>query len=97
MNVHDLTSVPCRIALLLIAAYQSLLSPLKGPCCRFHPTCSEYAREALRQHGFLRGSWLAICRLMRCHPLHRGPYYDPVPAPPSEPARRLVPRNSHEA
>ena len=62
----------------LIRAYRWLLSPLLGPACRFEPSCSAYAEEALRRHGAARGSWLAIKRLGRCHPLCRGGI-DPVP------------------
>jgi putative membrane protein insertion efficiency factor len=56
------------IAIFLIRGYQWLLSPLLGSNCRFHPTCSEYAIEALRTHGLARGSWLALRRIGRCHP-----------------------------
>ena len=62
----------------LIRAYQRLVSPLLGPRCRFHPSCSQYALEAIDTHGALRGVWLALRRLLRCHPLHPGGY-DPVP------------------
>jgi uncharacterized protein len=62
----------------LIAGYQKYLSPLKPPICRFQPTCSHYAIAALETHGLLKGSWLATCRVCRCHPLHPGGY-DPVP------------------
>jgi len=62
----------------LIRAYQLLVSPWLGPRCRFYPSCSQYALEAVAQHGSLRGSWLAIRRLSRCHPFHSGGY-DPVP------------------
>ena len=69
---------PCtRLAAGLVKAYQ-FLSPLWGRRCRFHPTCSQYAVEALPLHGLLRGGWLALRRLLRCHPLHPGGY-DPVP------------------
>jgi putative membrane protein insertion efficiency factor len=64
---------------LLIRGYQRLLSPMLGPRCRFYPSCSHYALEALELHGSARGSWLALRRLLRCHPLHPGGY-DPVPA-----------------
>lgn len=62
----------------LIRLYQRLLSPLLGPRCRFHPTCSAYAVQALQQHGALRGSMLAARRIARCHPLNEGGF-DPVP------------------
>ncbi|HZR84812.1 MAG TPA: membrane protein insertion efficiency factor YidD [Candidatus Binatia bacterium] len=62
-----------------IRAYQLLVSPVLGPHCRFAPSCSEYAREAIARHGAARGSWLAVRRLTRCHPFHPGGH-DPVPA-----------------
>ncbi len=65
-------------AVLLVRLYQAALSPLLGGHCRFHPTCSEYAVEAFRVHGFLRGAWLTARRLGRCHPLGGGGF-DPVP------------------
>jgi putative membrane protein insertion efficiency factor len=69
----------------LIHAYRLLLSPVLGPSCRYAPTCSAYALEALEAHGALRGGWLALCRLLRCHPWG-GCGYDPVPpASPSLP------------
>jgi hypothetical protein len=61
----------------LLRAYQVLISPLLPPACRFTPTCSEYAIEAVRQYGALRGFYLATRRLLRCHPFHPGGY-DPV-------------------
>ncbi|HAI87529.1 MAG TPA: membrane protein insertion efficiency factor YidD [Firmicutes bacterium] len=67
------------VELRVIRAYRAYISPLKrGPCCRFVPTCSQYAEEAVRKHGVARGSWLALRRLLRCHPFGRGGY-DPVP------------------
>ena len=62
----------------LISIYQRLISPLVGPCCRFHPTCSEYAKEALESHGLVMGIWLTMKRLSKCHPLG-GSGFDPVP------------------
>ena len=69
----------------LLKAYRFAISPLYGPVCRYHPTCSAYALEAVTRHGSLRGSWLALRRVLRCHPWAAGGY-DPVP-PPREPAR----------
>jgi len=69
---------PRRLARLLVHGYRYFISPLLGPRCRFHPTCSEYALEALERHGVLRGGWLSLRRLLRCHPWHSGGY-DPVP------------------
>jgi len=62
----------------LIRIYQFAISPLIPPSCRFYPTCSHYAAEAIRRHGMIRGSALAAWRLARCHPLHPGGF-DPVP------------------
>lgn len=67
-----------RFFVWLISIYQRLISPLMGPCCRFHPTCSEYAKEALESHGLVMGIWLTIKRLSKCHPLG-GSGFDPVP------------------
>lgn len=67
-------------AICLIRSYQLLISPLLGPRCRYYPSCSHYAIDALRIHGPLRGAWLAARRLLRCHPLNAGGY-DPVPEP----------------
>ncbi|HDQ40832.1 MAG TPA: membrane protein insertion efficiency factor YidD [Desulfonatronum sp.] len=67
-----------RIVMLIIRGYQLLLSPLSPPCCRFLPTCSEYARQAVDRHGPIKGLLLAAWRLLRCQPLCAGGY-DPVP------------------
>ncbi|HTY41985.1 MAG TPA: membrane protein insertion efficiency factor YidD [Thermoanaerobaculia bacterium] len=67
-----------RLAIALLDAYKRFLSPLLPRACRFEPTCSVYAREAIARHGFGRGAILAVRRLARCHPFHRGGL-DPVP------------------
>jgi hypothetical protein len=69
---------PGRWLQLLVRGYQRAVSPLSGPRCRYLPTCSEYAYEALDEHGALGGTWLAVRRVARCHPFHEGGY-DPVP------------------
>lgn len=68
--------------LLLVAlrGYQYLLRPMLGANCRFYPSCSDYAREAIERHGALRGTWLGLRRVARCHPWHPGGH-DPVPGP----------------
>lgn len=65
-------------ALFLIGIYQAVVSPLLGTRCRFHPTCSAYAREAIERHGLFRGASLGVRRLFRCHPFHAGGI-DPAP------------------
>lgn len=67
-----------HLAAFLIRIYQWTVSPLLGPRCRFYPSCSQYAHEALLRFGLLRGGWLALKRLGRCHPWHAGGI-DPVP------------------
>ncbi len=69
-----------KLLLTFIKLYQLILSPWLGNHCRFHPTCSVYAAEAIETHGALRGSWLAVKRLSCCHPWHEGGI-DPVPSP----------------
>jgi len=69
-----------RALQLPVRFYRSAISPLKPPTCRFYPTCSAYALEALEKHGALRGSWLSVKRICRCHPFHPGGL-DPVPPP----------------
>ncbi len=68
-----------KLLTLLLRFYQVAISPMLGPRCRFYPSCSNYAIEALRVHGAARGSWLTVCRVCRCHPWHAGGV-DPVPA-----------------
>ncbi|NOY70416.1 MAG: membrane protein insertion efficiency factor YidD [Deltaproteobacteria bacterium] len=67
-----------HLVLFFIRIYQAVLSPLFGPCCRFYPTCSEYAYEAITRYGLIKGGYLAVRRILRCHPFHSGGV-DPVP------------------
>ena len=70
-----------RLLIRLIRFYQRRISPGRPPCCRFMPTCSQYALEAIEKYGAARGGWLAIKRLSKCHPFHKQETieYDPVP------------------
>lgn len=69
---------PAGLVIAALRAYKRWVSPLLPPACRFEPTCSDYMREAVAAHGALRGVWLGLRRLARCHPWHPGGY-DPVP------------------
>ena len=71
-------SLSVRVAIVVIRAYQLLLSPFAGGACRFEPSCSAYAMTAVHEHGAWRGLWLALRRVARCHPLGRAGF-DPVP------------------
>ena len=71
-------SAGARLRMCLIGVYRRFISPMTGPHCRFVPSCSAYALDAVLQHGALRGSWLAVRRIARCHPFHPGGL-DPVP------------------
>jgi uncharacterized protein len=79
--------------MLLLNGYRNFISPLLAPRCRFYPSCSAYALEAVQVHGALRGSWLAARRLSRCHPFHAGGL-DPVPVPGRIPEVRKSPSRS---
>ena len=68
-----------KILLSMIRFYQRFISPAFPPRCRFSPTCSQYALEAIGKYGAARGGWLAFKRLMRCNPFNKGDYFDPVP------------------
>ena len=68
-----------RLFLAMIRFYQRCISPMHAPCCRFSPTCSQYALEAITKYGALKGGYLAVRRIMRCHPFYKGDPYDPVP------------------
>lgn len=67
-----------HLLIALVRFYRAFISPMKRPCCRYIPTCSQYALEALEKYGALKGGWLAFRRVLRCNPLHKGGY-DPVP------------------
>ncbi|WP_312635230.1 membrane protein insertion efficiency factor YidD [Oscillibacter sp.] len=67
-----------QILLALVRFYRRAISPFRQPCCRFYPTCSQYALEAIEKYGALKGGYLAVRRVLRCNPFHRGGY-DPVP------------------
>ena len=71
-------AIGARVCLTVIRCYQRVVSPWFPPSCRFTPTCSEYAHQAIERYGALRGGWLALNRFLRCHPLHAGGH-DPVP------------------
>ena len=68
-----------KLMLALIRLYQRAISPYTPPSCRFTPTCSAYAAEAISKYGALKGGWLALRRLLKCHPFYKGDHYDPVP------------------
>ena len=68
-----------RLLLSFIAFYRRHISPNTPPCCRFRPTCSAYAYEAINKYGAVKGGYLALKRLLRCHPFYKGDPYDPVP------------------
>ncbi len=70
-----------KLLLSMISFYRKRLSPMHGPCCRFTPTCSAYAIEAIEKYGAAKGSWLSLRRILKCHPFHFGKqnFYDPVP------------------
>jgi len=77
-NATQVTGIVKKLLLLLIRGYSYLISPLLGNNCRYYPSCSAYTREAIEGHGALKGLWMGIKRISRCHPFHEGGY-DPVP------------------
>ena len=83
MKLNRLKSIPAHAAVLLIKAYQKLISPALGQRCRFYPSCSHYCIDALNEHGMVHGLWLGLKRICKCHPLHPGGF-DPVPQPRHE-------------
>jgi putative membrane protein insertion efficiency factor len=93
-------SIPVRAALLALRFYKAYLSILFAGSCRFEPTCSRYAYEAIERFGVARGVWLGLKRLLRCHPLSRKFGYDPVPEkweemPTSSATRKVVRTEAH--
>ncbi|WP_200860092.1 membrane protein insertion efficiency factor YidD [Pseudoalteromonas ruthenica] len=72
-------AIPKHSLIIVIRGYQKWISPLLGPSCRFNPSCSSYALQAIKMHGAIKGSWLATKRIVKCHPLHAGGD-DPVPS-----------------
>ena len=73
--------IPKKVLMGLVWFYRTAISPWTPPCCRYTPTCSQYALEAIEKYGAVKGGWLALRRLSKCHPLHRQKsiVYDPVP------------------
>jgi uncharacterized protein len=76
--ISDARRMPARLVVVAIELYRTYVSPLRLPTCRFTPTCSQYAVEALTEYGLVRGGWLALQRLTKCGPWHRGGW-DPIP------------------
>ena len=68
-----------RVLIALVKFYRKYISPLRPPCCRYYPTCSQYALEAVERYGPWKGGWLAFKRLMRCNPFNKSNPFDPVP------------------
>jgi uncharacterized protein len=87
--VATLRRLPVRAAIFAIELYRTYVSPMRLPSCRFRPTCSQYAVEALSEYGLVRGGWLAAVRLAKCGPWHRGGW-DPLP-------ERHTPAHRHDA
>lgn len=81
-----IVELPARLLIALVSGYRRFISPLLGPRCRFYPSCSAYALEALRVHGALKGTALTVWRILRCQPFHPGGF-EPVP-PPRQKSKR---------
>ena len=91
-----LRRVPVLLLTGLLRGYQTFVSPLTGPSCRYYPSCSQYALVAVRRHGAVRGGWLAVRRLLRCHPWTPGGV-DDVPPPRGHDATAPAPGQAHRA
>ncbi len=76
--MSEKNSLPARAAVTVLAGYKRWISPLLPPACRYEPTCSVYAAQAIAKYGLLKGGWMGLRRILRCHPFHPGGY-DPVP------------------
>jgi putative membrane protein insertion efficiency factor len=87
MDKKHLLALPSLLLVGIIRLYQRMVSPFLGSNCRFHPSCSNYCIEALREHGMVRGLWLGMKRISKCHPFHSGGY-DPVPPSKNKSTRR---------
>ena len=87
--MHTLLLVPRNIGVALLLVYRRFISPIYGDVCRYYPTCSAYGLGAVQQHGLLRGSWLALRRIARCHPWAK-PDFDYVPEPAHPTHTRLT-------
>ncbi|MGV6806371.1 MAG: membrane protein insertion efficiency factor YidD [bacterium] len=84
---HHNQSPGAKLALGFISVYQILISPILGSRCRFYPSCSHYGRESIRQFGLIKGGYLTLRRIIKCHPFHPGGY-DPVPGEPQPKAEK---------
>jgi putative membrane protein insertion efficiency factor len=93
--MDHLRQLPRQLLMLVVRGYQLLISPWLGQNCRFTPSCSYYALEALEQHGALRGGYLALKRISRCHPLNPGGH-DPVPKPVKHCCGHQAPSHDHD-
>ena len=78
MQQNSIKTVPRKVAIAIVGFYRTGISPLFPPSCRYVPTCSEYAMIALQRYGFVKGTYLTLKRILRCHPWHEGGF-DPVP------------------
>lgn len=81
--LHNLTLIPRNLGVVFLLIYRKIISPIYGDVCRYYPTCSAYGLEAVQRYGLLRGSWMALRRILRCHPWAK-PDFDEVPEPKRE-------------